>query len=140
MTLKYRFTPEASHRDGAAARAPPHAQSRAEVLTLLGQRLTNAEIADRLFIGHGTVATHVANLLAKLGAANGHEAAAIAVRSRSAVTHSLLRSLSLSFLPQFFRMTSGGWGSIVMVFRNGRSGTRLVGLSPRYCRPASEHE
>ena len=51
-----------------------------EVLTLLTQRFTNAEIAERLFIAHSTVATHVANLLGKLGAANRREAAAIAVR------------------------------------------------------------
>jgi predicted ATPase/DNA-binding CsgD family transcriptional regulator len=51
-----------------------------EVLVLLAQRLTNAEIAERLIIEHSTVATHVANLLAKLGAANRREAAAIAVR------------------------------------------------------------
>jgi predicted ATPase/DNA-binding CsgD family transcriptional regulator len=51
-----------------------------EVLGLLCQRLTNAEIAERLFVGHSTVATHVAHLLAKLGASNRREAAAIAVR------------------------------------------------------------
>ena len=51
-----------------------------EVLTLLGQRLTNAEIAERLFIEQSTVATHVASLMNKLGAANRREAAAIAVR------------------------------------------------------------
>ncbi len=51
-----------------------------DILELLCQRLTNAEIAERLLIGHSTVATHVGNLLSKLGAANRREAAAIAVR------------------------------------------------------------
>jgi DNA-binding CsgD family transcriptional regulator len=51
-----------------------------EILGLLCQRLTNAEIAARLFVGHSTVATHVAHLLAKLGAANRREAAAVAAR------------------------------------------------------------
>jgi non-specific serine/threonine protein kinase len=51
-----------------------------EVLGLLCQRLTNAEIAERLFVGYTTVATHVAHVLAKLGASNRREAAAIAVR------------------------------------------------------------
>ncbi len=51
-----------------------------EVLTLLGQRLTNAEIAARLFIELSTVATHVGAILSKIGAANRREAAAIATR------------------------------------------------------------
>jgi DNA-binding CsgD family transcriptional regulator len=51
-----------------------------EVLCLLAQRLTNPEIAARLYISRSTVATHVINVLAKLGAANRREAAAIAAR------------------------------------------------------------
>jgi non-specific serine/threonine protein kinase len=51
-----------------------------EVLGLIAQRLTNPEIAERLFVSWGTVATHVVHLLAKLGAADRREAAAIAAR------------------------------------------------------------
>jgi DNA-binding CsgD family transcriptional regulator len=51
-----------------------------EVLRLLSQRLTNDEIAELLFINPSTVATHVINLRAKLGAANRREAAALALR------------------------------------------------------------
>jgi DNA-binding CsgD family transcriptional regulator len=51
-----------------------------EILTLLAERLTNPEIAERLFISPMTARNHVANLLAKLGAANRREAAAIAAR------------------------------------------------------------
>lgn len=51
-----------------------------QVLALLCQRLTNPEIAERLYISRSTVATHVIHLLAKLGAANRREAAALAVR------------------------------------------------------------
>ncbi|MFN8591904.1 MAG: LuxR C-terminal-related transcriptional regulator [Thermomicrobiales bacterium] len=50
-----------------------------EVLGLLCQRLTNAEIAERLFISPRTAGDHVANVLAKLGVANRRDAAAVAV-------------------------------------------------------------
>lgn len=46
-----------------------------EVLNLIGQSLTNQEIADRLTIEVGTVKNHVHNILSKLDAANREEAA-----------------------------------------------------------------
>ena len=51
-----------------------------EVLALLCQRLTDAEIADRLFLSKRTVEHHVANILGKLGVRNRREAAALAAR------------------------------------------------------------
>jgi predicted ATPase/DNA-binding CsgD family transcriptional regulator len=51
-----------------------------DVLALLCQHLTDAEIAERLFISPRTVEHHVSSILAKLGAANRRDAAAIAAR------------------------------------------------------------
>jgi DNA-binding NarL/FixJ family response regulator len=51
-----------------------------EVLALLGQGLTNAEIAARLFISTKTAGNHVSNVLAKLNLRSRTEAAAYAVR------------------------------------------------------------
>jgi DNA-binding CsgD family transcriptional regulator len=51
-----------------------------EVLRLLAEGKSDREIAEALFIGLRTVETHVSNLLAKLGAHNRAEAAAIATR------------------------------------------------------------
>src|SRR3712207_8111688 len=45
-----------------------------EILRLLTQRLTNAEMADRLFLSPRTVEGHVARLLGKLAAPNRREA------------------------------------------------------------------
>lgn len=47
-----------------------------EILELIGLGLTNAEIAERLFIEVGTVKNHVHNLLDRLDAKNRYEAVA----------------------------------------------------------------
>jgi DNA-binding CsgD family transcriptional regulator/tetratricopeptide (TPR) repeat protein len=47
----------------------------AEVLGLLGEHLTNAEIAERLYISERTVESHVSALLRKLGAADRRQLA-----------------------------------------------------------------
>jgi DNA-binding CsgD family transcriptional regulator len=49
-----------------------------EVLRLLGEGLTNAEIAGRLFISTKTAGNHVSNVLMKLGLRNRSQAAALA--------------------------------------------------------------
>lgn len=51
-------------------------QREQEVLGLLGKGLSNQEIAERLYIEHGTVKNHVHRILKKLNASNRHEAAA----------------------------------------------------------------
>jgi predicted ATPase/DNA-binding CsgD family transcriptional regulator len=53
----------------------------AEVLAALGERLTNAEIAEQLFISERTVESHVSSLLRKLQAPNRLALAALANRS-----------------------------------------------------------
>jgi DNA-binding CsgD family transcriptional regulator/predicted negative regulator of RcsB-dependent stress response len=70
---------------GAKGRAGPRAaglltQREIEVLRLLGEGLTNADIAGRLFISPKTAEHHVSRIFAKLGLTKRSEAAAYAVR------------------------------------------------------------
>jgi non-specific serine/threonine protein kinase len=53
-----------------------------DVLALLCERLTDAEIGDRLFLSKRTVEHHVSSILGKLGVANRRQAAAFAARHR----------------------------------------------------------
>lgn len=81
------LSPEAAQalaQDAAQPPAPGHdlTQREREVLALLVEGLTNAQIADRLVVSPSTIKSHVSHILAKLGVASRTEAATLAVRHR----------------------------------------------------------
>jgi DNA-binding CsgD family transcriptional regulator len=71
------MVPEALQTKGVTARE-------AEVLALVGERLTSPEIARRLFLSPRTVEKHVASLLTKTGAGGRAELAELARRAIAA--------------------------------------------------------
>ena len=71
--------------DAASAALDSLSKREAEVLSLLGEGLTNAEIAGRLVVSLHTVKTHVSRILAKTGVSSRGHAAAFARRNQRAL-------------------------------------------------------
>ncbi|HCS62214.1 MAG TPA: DNA-binding response regulator [Microbacterium sp.] len=80
--------PAPSGADESAARTPaltladPFTDREAEVLALMTEAMSNAEIAASLFIGEATVKTHVSRILQKLDARDRVQAVVLTLRHR----------------------------------------------------------
>jgi|SRR5215207_3500845 len=82
---KATLAPEAAQALVNAAHRPvlpnvPLSRREQEVLVLMVKGLSNAEIAERMFIGISTVKKHVSNIFTKFSVTNRAEAVALAVR------------------------------------------------------------
>jgi len=77
-----RFVGAAPADPGLRGRIDSLSAREREVLALVAQGRSNAEIARALFIGDATVKTHVARMLAKLGARDRIQAVVMAYESR----------------------------------------------------------
>ena len=73
----------ANAADGPALMSLGLTAREAEVLELVGEGLTNRQIAERLFISPKTASLHVSNILGKLRVANRTQAAEVAHRARA---------------------------------------------------------
>lgn len=82
MAASASHSPPTGDPGGAAEWMPVAAltEREAEVLRLIAQARSNAEIAETLFIGESTVKTHVSNVLQKLSARDRVHAAVLAHR------------------------------------------------------------
>ena len=103
----------------------------AEVLAAVGERLTNAEIASRLYVSPRTVETHIASLLRKLGAANRRELAEIwktSTRAESPRTQQLPPALELLADPATYVGRSQERSQLRELWRRAEQGKLLVAV------------
>jgi DNA-binding NarL/FixJ family response regulator len=84
-TVTRRLIEEVNARRRPARREPAEIRSltprEREVLELIAQGLSNAEIAESLFVSQQTVKTHVAHVLRKIGARDRAQAVVVAYES-----------------------------------------------------------
>ncbi len=73
-----RYVDPALAADVIAAGASPLSSREADLLTLIGRGLASDEVADRAHLAPGTVRNYLASAVAKVGARDRREAAAIA--------------------------------------------------------------
>ena len=70
-----------AHQQYAARVFPELTEREREVLGLIGEGLSNSEIADRLVVSHATARTHVSRAMTKLGARDRAQLVVIAYQS-----------------------------------------------------------
>lgn len=81
QAVQARLVASARNRPARPTQLPDGLTEReAEVLALIAQGCSNAEIADRLYVGESTVKTHVNRIFAKTGSRDRSQAAAYAHR------------------------------------------------------------
>jgi DNA-binding CsgD family transcriptional regulator len=81
LALAGRLRLDVAHTEAPAKGLSPLTGRETEVLRLVAQGQTNAQIGSALFMSPKTVSVHVSRIIAKLGVANRTEATTVALRS-----------------------------------------------------------